>query len=103
MRITTSCICGNNFFIEHENSCVITDNGSIHNVMDFDVPIGYKVLECVFCKKFYIGRQAKKGQFEEIIPVEEFNYEDVKKFQIRNNDRGKVKFSDEVLGKMIRR
>jgi len=102
MKITSSCICGNNFFIEHENSCVITDDGVVHNVMDFNVPIGYKILECVFCKKFYFSRMAKKGQFEEITPVEEVNYEDIKKFNMRNNDRGVIKFTEDVLGKMLK-
>ena len=95
-----SCECGNNFFIEHENSSVVIQE-DIHEVLNSGSLNGYKIIECVFCRKLYIMRQYQRGRAETIIPIQNFGAEDAKKFLERNNARGTQKFPLEVLNQMV--
>lgn len=99
---TVKCSCGNNFFIEHENATIIVDNKS-NAVLSTESLNGYKILECIFCRRRFIGRQYQKGVMEEIIPIENFRSEDINKFKARNDIRGKEKFSSDILQYMIRK
>ena len=103
MRTKDKCTrCSKRFFIEHENVSVVDDNDMLLSVMDTNVPVGYKIMECVFCSKMHIGRQYDKGKMEELIPVEEFNSGDMMKFKERVVIRGGVDISDETLHKMMK-
>lgn len=102
MKIKDKCVCDRNFFIEHENACIIAEDESIHHVLDSNIQIGYKILECINCKKLYIARQHEKGKFEDIIPIEEFTAGDVAKFKIRNDKFSAIRFPDDVLQHMIK-
>lgn len=95
-----TCVCGNNFFIEHENASVVSGT-DVHEVLSSSSLIGYKLIECVFCRKLFVARQKKKGQMEEVIPIERFSAEHVDAFKTRNDARGRERFDGDVLRQMI--
>lgn len=94
--------CNNNFFIEHENAAVI-ENVSSNQVMASDSFIGYKIIECVFCRTLYFSKQYKKGQMEKIVQIDQLSPDDIREFKQRNDLRGKEKFGEEVLSAMLRK
>jgi hypothetical protein len=101
-KLFEKCLCGNNFFIEHENASILSNN-NVYNILESASPAGYKIFECVFCRKQYVGRQLKRGQIDEMIPIENFSADDAQKFKERIDKFGSEKYSVDVLQNMIRK
>lgn len=74
---------------------------NVHQILNSNERVGYKIIECVFCRALYVMRQYHRGKADEIIPIKKFGAADVKRFSERNNDRGSVKFSMDVLNQMV--
>jgi hypothetical protein len=102
MQNFSKCSCGNNFFIEHENATIVIDN-KVYNILASSSPTGYKIIECVFCRRQYLAQQKAKGQMSEVVSLNAVEASDIQKLKERLDKFSSEKFGSEILQHILRK